>query len=158
LCCLLTVSNNFSLICEIERALKGGVGTAHTKHSKEKIEEYKLEIQEILGVFNPQSSLPGENLAESGTSPAPPSVLVRNTNRSLIRSPFLNVDTPACKRLIKHAFAPYELFSLVEAVFSSKGEGDIVRCLRRGDAQAFIDVIDEVRFYSTSITKSGWLI
>jgi hypothetical protein len=59
--------------------------------------------------------------------------------------PFLNFDTPACRRLIRHAFAPHELPSLVEAIFSSKDESSIVLCLHGDDAQLFIDVIDEVR-------------
>ena len=57
---------------------------------------------------------------------------------------FLNFDTPACGRLIKRAFAPEELRSLIEVVLSSGDEGDLVRRLRGDDAQTFIDVIDEV--------------
>jgi hypothetical protein len=59
--------------------------------------------------------------------------------------PFLNFTTPACKRLIRRAFAPHELPPLVEAIFSSKDESGIARCLHGDDAQIFIDVIDEVR-------------
>ena len=58
----------------------------------------------------------------------------------------LIIDTLACGRLIRRAFAPHELTSLVEAIFSSKDEGDAIRCLLADDAQIFIDVIDEVRF------------
>ena len=48
--------------------------------------------------------------------------------------------------LIKRAFTPHELPLLVEVVFSSKGERDVIRCLGEDDAQTFIDVIDEARF------------
>ena len=37
-----------------------------------------------------------------------------------------------------------ELSSLIEAIFSSQDEGKIAHCLHGGDAQTFIDVIDEV--------------
>ena len=62
-------------------------------------------------------------------------------------------NIPACHRLIKRAFILCELSPLIEAVFSSKDEGDLVRCLRGEDAQTFIDVLYEV--CSTLITKSG---
>jgi hypothetical protein len=58
---------------------------------------------------------------------------------------FLNFNTPACKRLIRRAFTLRELPSLIGAILSSKDENDTVRCLHGDDAQAFIDVIDEVR-------------
>ena len=47
--------------------------------------------------------------------------------------------------MIKRAFAPDELRSLVEAILSSTDEDELVRSLRGDDAQAFIDVMDEVR-------------
>jgi hypothetical protein len=126
--------------------------------------EGEPEIPNLPGVPDHQSSLPDESFkviesansvapifsgstaavpaAESGTSPVPPPVWMMVVPDSL---PFLNFDTPACRRLIRHAFAPHELPSLVEAIFSSKDESGIVRCLNGDDAQIFIDVIDEVR-------------
>ena len=56
-----------------------------------------------------------------------------------------NLNTPACGRVIGRAFAPHELPSLIEAIFSSKNEGTMISCLPRDDAQTFIDVMDEVR-------------
>ena len=56
---------------------------------------------------------------------------------------FLNFITPACRHLVSRRFAPDELPSLIETIFSSKDEGDAVRCLLGDDAQVFIDVIDE---------------
>jgi hypothetical protein len=86
----LIISNKFRLVCEIERTLRAGGNASQKKHSKEKVEEYKLGIQEILDVLNPQSSPPDENLnmiesansralvtsgstGNGSTSPAPPS-------------------------------------------------------------------------------------
>ena len=57
----------------------------------------------------------------------------------------LNFDPPAFGLLIRRAFDPYELPPLVEAVFSSKGEREIVRSLSGDNAQTFVDVIDEAR-------------
>lgn len=45
--------------------------------------------------------------------------------------------------MIRRAFTLHELPSLVEAIFSSKGEADATRRLQGDDAQVFIDVIDE---------------
>ena len=56
-----------------------------------------------------------------------------------------NLKIPACGRVIGRAFAPHELPSLIEAIFSSKDEGNMIRCLPRDDAQTFIYVMDEVR-------------
>jgi len=57
----------------------------------------------------------------------------------------LNINTPACERLIRRAFAPHELPSLIEEFFSSKDSGDTIGHLLGDDTQAFIDVIDEAR-------------
>jgi hypothetical protein len=45
--------------------------------------------------------------------------------------------------LIRRAFTPNELPSLLEAIFSSNDEVDTIRCLLEDDAQAFVDVMDE---------------
>ena len=49
------------------------------------------------------------------------------------------------KRLITRAFAPHELTSLVEAIFSSNDTGDTIHSLVGEDVQTFVDVIDEAR-------------
>jgi len=81
---------------------------------------------------------------ESGTSLAPRSPTL---NQTLIAPQFLLVDlnTPACRRVIRRTFATHELPSLIEAIFSSKDENNMIRCLLRDDAQTFIDVMNEVR-------------
>ena len=70
---------------------------------------------------------------KSGTRGYPP--LAQNTD--------FGINVAACERLAKHAFAPFELAFLIETVFSSEAEGNIVRSLHGDDAQAFIDVIDK---------------
>lgn len=60
---------------------------------------------------------------------------------------FLNFNAPAFGFLIRRAFNQHELPLLIHVIFSSKDEGDIIRCLSSGDdAQTFIDVIDEARW------------
>jgi hypothetical protein len=50
----------------------------------------------------------------------------------------------ACKRLIIHDYSPHEIISLIEAVFGSRDEINMIGHLRGDDAQTFIDVIHEV--------------
>ena len=42
-------------------------------------------------------------------------------------------------------FAPDELPSLVDAIVSSKSEGEMVRGLSAADARTFVDMLDEAR-------------
>ena len=153
-------------MCEIERTLRGRANTPHTEHNREKVEEHKLEIQEILGVPDSQS-LPLDqysNVTESATPVVPvassstitissgaPLVLPAEPDGILIATrsvPLLNFTTPACKRLASRAFVLCELSSLIEALFSSELERNAVRSLRGDDAQTFIDVLDEVCPYT----------
>jgi hypothetical protein len=59
----------------------------------------------------------------------------------------VDLEAPACKRLISHAFSPHEVISLVEAVFANKDEVKMVRELRGDDAQTFVDVVHGVRLH-----------
>ena len=45
--------------------------------------------------------------------------------------------------MVKREFAPHELPSLIEAIFSSNDGDEMIRRLPRDDTQTFIDVIDE---------------
>ena len=52
--------------------------------------------------------------------------------------------TPALGRLIKSKFAPDEFPSLIMTTFAREDAGDRILNLGKDDAQALIDVIDEV--------------
>ena len=65
-----------------------------------------------------------------------------------------NPATPACRRLIGHAFTPDELPSLIEAIFLSKDERDAIYSLPGDDAQTFIDIIDEARSISIHANRN----
>lgn len=56
--------------------------------------------------------------------------------------------------MISHAVPQGELPSLIEAIFSDEETINMVECLQGNDAQAFIDVIDEVRYRALS-PKNG---
>ena len=62
--------------------------------------------------------------------------------------PVSDLNTAACGRLISRSFDQHEFSSLIGAISLGKGEGDVIYSLSEGDAQAFIDVIEEVRFKS----------
>ena len=51
------------------------------------------------------------------------------------------------------AFYPHQLPSLIQTIFSSQSEGDIIRCLHEDNAQTFVDVIDQAS--STSAPHHG---
>jgi hypothetical protein len=57
-----------------------------------------------------------------------------------------DTSMPVWKRLIGRTSPPEELIPLVEAVFTSKDEIEMIRHLGEGDAQEFIDVVHEVCF------------
>ena len=82
------------LTCEIERTLRRGASTPHTKYDKEKVKDHKLEIQRILTTLTTPNLALDRNLSmdtrappddppdaaatsisESGTSSAPPSLI-----------------------------------------------------------------------------------
>jgi hypothetical protein len=54
-------------------------------------------------------------------------------------------DVPAWKRLIIHTLLPHETISLIEEIFTSKDEVDMICDLLGDDAQTFINTIHEVR-------------
>ena len=117
---------------EIERTLRRGTSTPHTKHDKEKTKRYILEIKRILGALtslNPP--LDGNLSGGEGTPNTAPreSAMVGTAYGSLVR----------------HEFTPHELPSLIEAILSSNDDCEKIRCLPRGDAQTFVDMIDEAR-------------
>ena len=52
--------------------------------------------------------------------------------------------TLAWKRLIDCTPAPDERISLIISIFSDRRETEEVKCLHGHDAQAFVDIMDEV--------------
>lgn len=60
---------------------------------------------------------------------------------------FLDYDNSACKRLISGDHSQRQVIELLEKIFTNKDEIKTIGYLRAHEAQAFIDVLDEV--YST---------
>lgn len=65
-------------------------------------------------------------------------------------------NSPTWKRLISGTLAADERISLITTIFSDDDEGKKVRNVSGDDAQAFIDMIDEVSLCTLSPPKS-WL-
>jgi len=63
----------------------------------------------------------------------------------------------AWRRLINRPRATDERILLVTDIFSDSDEIQAVKCLREGDAQVFIDVIDEVP-HPFFLSGTPWLI
>ena len=51
---------------------------------------------------------------------------------------------PAWKRSIDRPIVVNKRISLITAIFSNRGVADAVKCLCKDDAQALVDVVDEV--------------
>ena len=73
-------------------------------------------------------------------SPLPPGDMNHTSEPSLV----LNFDIQALQRLISRAVPRDELPSAIETITSNAKPADIAGSLRGGDAQTFIDIIDEV--------------
>ena len=70
---------------------------------------------------------------------------------------FLNFNALACSRLICRSFESHELPSLIEGIFLNKGEDDAINCLKGGDAETFVDIMDQVR-YPFAYHRNIWLL
>jgi len=57
------------------------------------------------------------------------------------------------KRSIDRPIAIDKRISLITAIFSCRRVAEAVKCLRRDDAQAFVDVVDEVLPHSSTQGK-----
>ena len=64
--------------------------------------------------------------------------------------PHLNFATPACKRLITHTSSQTEVVPIIEVIFASQDEIEMIDHLCGNDAQTFIDALDKVRPYTHS--------
>ena len=83
---MLTISSDSRLMCEIERTLRRGANTPHTGYNKERVEEHKREIQEVLGVLNSQRSPLHENLSAVEGTTAVVSVVSGTATPSVAKS------------------------------------------------------------------------
>ena len=59
-------------------------------------------------------------------------------------------DTPAWERLTSYPLSAHERTSLITSIFSDRTQLKVVRNLLGDDAQAFIDVVDEVIHHQIS--------
>ena len=78
------------------------------------------------------------------TPPTPVGAQLWTSNLSMP----VDLNAPACRRLVSNAFSPHELVSLIEAIFTSKDEVKMIHDLRGETAQTLIDVVHGVHLYS----------
>jgi len=78
--------------------------------------------------------------------PLPP--LSEDTNHPFKPLLVSDSDKRALQRLVSRAVPQDELPFVIESIVSNVRAADIVRCLQGSDAQAFVDVIDEVCYYA----------
>jgi len=95
-----------------------------------------------------------DSFGESGP-PLPP--LSKDTNHPFKPLLVSDSNTQALQRLVIRVVSKDELPFVIESIFSNVRTVDIVRCLEGSDAQAFIDVIDEV-CYHTVVSLSAELV
>ena len=86
-----------------------------------------------LGILPPPNEAPIRALQPLTVHPTP--------NPSIIAE----LEAPVCERLISRTFSPHELIPLIEEIFTRKDEVNMISCLDKDAAQAFIDVVHEVR-------------
>jgi len=68
---------------------------------------------------------------------------------------FTGYRISAWKRLIDQPIAIDKRISLITVIFSNHSVAEAVKCLSREDAQAFVDVVDEVHPHSS--VQGKWL-
>ena len=124
-------SNDIRITREIERALRRGSNAQRIEYNGGKVEAHELQTRRILDTLNAPSMKTPTRLDATPTlrmgPPLPPcSRAVRlhpQVPVDLLRRPnplhFIDLKVPACIRLVKRAFAPGELPSLIETTFSS---------------------------------------
>jgi len=66
-------------------------------------------------------------------------------------------SSPTWKQLISRTLATDERIPLITKIFSHRDQAGMVGHLYGDDAQAFIDIVDEVRLRSPSPPKNGWV-
>lgn len=99
------------------------------------------------------SATGGQALGDGGVvSPLPSPCIGPSQRTNHPPDPTFLIDSyeQAWKRLISRAVPRNELPALIEVIFSGRKTSNIVDRLREGDAQAFVDVVDEVRHHAVS--------
>lgn len=57
----------------------------------------------------------------------------------------------SCKRIIGRGFLPHEVLPLIEATLTNEDETKVIDSLHGNDAQAFVDVVNDVRHHLLSL-------
>lgn len=131
---MIPILNDSRCISDFEQTLYRGTTAPYTKERKEDIESNLLRIQQTFGAIPALSSLLDEDPAVPRDTPTTPAES---------GSPSALGDF-ACRRLIRRTFSPHELPSLLEALLSGDDGNRTIYQLSASDAQALLDVVEEV--------------
>lgn len=72
---------------------------------------------------------------------------IQNTDGTALLKSTISVSlgAPACKRLIRRGFLPHEFLPLIQETLTNEDEIKVIDSLHGDDAQAFTDVVQDVR-------------
>ena len=110
------------------------------------------------------SSFPDENLVTQvsqppPTNPSPPSPQQPgDTNHVPGLPPIPDSDRRALQRLVSGAMPQEQIASLIESIVSNVKATDIVQLVQEGDAQTFIDVMENVWVALFGVQRTGSLL
>lgn len=85
----------------------------------------------------------------AGLSITQPPAVYTTSDSSILVDP----ESSVCRHLISHTFSSHEIIPLIEVIFTSEAEIDVVRDLRGDEAQTFIDVVHGVRPHIPSFPR-----
>ena len=136
------------------------------REEEEAVEEARRKLKELRKEDELQCSFTNEPHQPSRSHRTPsPNTLGQSSSSTISilhmapdSSILVDPKSSACRRLINHTFSPRKTISLIEVIFTSKAEINIIRDLRGDDAQTFIDVVHGVRFHFLYILPMHLLI
>ena len=123
------------------------------RREEEAVEEARRKLKELRKEDELRRSFTNEPHQPSRLQRTPSPITLASGSSSTTPTPDTSSDlsaladpkSSACRRLISHTFSPHETVSLIQVIFTSKAEINIIRDLRGDDAQAFIDAVHGVR-------------
>ena len=97
------------------------------------------------------NAIDSDSVGENGIPlPLPP----RDADNASEPPLVLDSDKQAMRRLLSRAVPQDELPSVIETIISKPKSADIAGSLRGGDAQTFIDIIDEASYHTIPSLKN----
>lgn len=134
------------IVYETECILKTATNRSQAKYLEGKIEDHRLDVEQMLGALSVLNPPPGGN-----NIPGMATLTVPDQPFDTGITSFVN---GAWARLIRPGSDPGELLSFVEAIFSSDDESNVVHSLSGDGAQNLADIIYDACYPTACIIKS----